>query len=88
MDTDQHIISWNVHSLIVPSRRWPGEGMLGVTIRFDSFFDAEEHILHILEVEPNSPAEIAGLQPMHDFLLGTAEKVYLFCSFSCFKERS
>ena len=26
---------------LTPSRNWPGEGMLGVTIRFDSFYKAE-----------------------------------------------
>jgi hypothetical protein len=62
--------------VLVPSRRWPGEGMLGATIRFDSFLDAEDHVIHVLEVEPNSPAEIAGLQPESDFLLGTAEKSF------------
>jgi hypothetical protein len=61
--------------VLVPSRKWPGEGMLGATIRFDSFQDAEEHLIHVLEVEANSPADIAGLQPMTDYLLGTAEKV-------------
>ena len=49
--------------------------MLGVTIRFDTFKDAEEQMLHVLEVAPNSPAELAGLQPFKDYLLGTAEKV-------------
>ena len=46
-----------------------------MTIRFDSFKDAEEQMLHVLEVEPDSPAELAGLQPFKDYLLGTAEKV-------------
>ena len=27
--------------ILTPSRNWPGEGMLGVTIRFDSFYKAE-----------------------------------------------
>ena len=49
--------------------------MLGVTIRFDSYFEAEENMCHVLEVEVNSPAELAGLQPHKDYLLGTAEKV-------------
>jgi len=49
--------------------------MLGVTIRFDSYANADENICHVLDVEPNSPAELAGLQPYKDFLLGTAEKV-------------
>lgn len=30
------------------------------------------------EIEPNSPAELAGLQPFTDYLLGTAEKVFFF----------
>ena len=48
----------------------------GVTIRFDSYKDAEEQMLHVLEIETNSPAELAGLVPFKDYLLGTAEKVY------------
>lgn len=62
--------------VLVPSTNWPGEGMLGVTIRFDSYHDAEEHLCHVLEVAPNSPAELAGLVPMTDYLLGTAEKAF------------
>eukprot|EP01038_Epipyxis_sp_PR26KG_P005141 gene5141-7160_t len=62
--------------ILVPSRNWPGEGMLGVTIRFDCYHDAEEHMCHVLEVEANSPADLAGLQPHKDYLLGTAEKVF------------
>lgn len=55
--------------------------MLGVTIRFDSHKDAEEQMLHVLEVETNSPAELAGLVPFKDYLLGTAEKVLRSQSF-------
>ena len=61
--------------VLVPSRSWPGEGMLGVTIRFDTYLDAEEHLCRVLDVEVNSPAELAGLIPGKDYLLGTAEKV-------------
>lgn len=61
--------------MIVPSRKWPGDGMLGVTIRFDNYKDAEDQVIHVLEVEANSPADIAGLQPGADYLLGTAERV-------------
>jgi len=50
--------------------------MLGVTIRFDSFHECEDHVIHILDVEPDSAAELAGLQPNDDYLLGTAEKVF------------
>lgn len=62
--------------LLTPSKKWPGEGMLGVTIRFDSYYKAEENLLHVLEIEPNSPAELAGLIPYKDYLLGTAEKAF------------
>ena len=36
----------------------------------------QENLLHVLDVEPNSPAELAGLVEYKDFLLGTAEKVF------------
>lgn len=44
-----------------------------MTIRFDSYLNAEEHLLHVLDVETNSPAELGGLQAETDYLLGTAE---------------
>lgn len=53
-----------------------GEGLLGVIIRFDTFYDAAEHMCHVLDVEINSPAELAGLQPMTDYLLGTVDVVF------------
>ena len=62
--------------VLTPSKKWPGEGMLGVTIRFDTFCDADEHLCHVLEVEPDSPADLAGLQAGTDYLLGTTEKVF------------
>lgn len=33
---------------LTPSREWPGKGLLGVTIRFDSFEGAEDQLLHVL----------------------------------------
>jgi hypothetical protein len=67
--------------------------MLGVTIRFDSYKEAEDQVIRILEVEANSPADIAGLQPNSDYLLGTAERVLLFLIFldlqmNCFESLS
>ena len=61
---------------VIPSRKWPGEGLLGVIIKFDTFHDAEDNMCHILDVDMNSPAELAGLQPLTDFLLGTTEVVF------------
>lgn len=62
--------------VITPQRNWGGQGMLGVTIRFDSFWRAEESLVRVLEILPDSPAELAGLNPLTDYMLGTAEKVF------------
>jgi len=50
--------------------------MLGVKIRFDSYMNAEESLCRVLAVATNSPAELAGLRPETDFLLGTATQVF------------
>ncbi|XP_042218271.1 Golgi reassembly-stacking protein 2-like isoform X2 [Homarus americanus] len=55
---------------ITPSNLWGGQGLLGVSIRFCSFEGANENVWHILEVEPNSPADIAGLQSYKDYIIG------------------
>mmetsp|Transcript_7952 Transcript_7952/g.10589 ORF Transcript_7952/g.10589 Transcript_7952/m.10589 type:complete len:439 (+) Transcript_7952:172-1488(+) len=62
--------------VLVPSKHWPGQGMLGVTIRFDNYFNADENVVRVLEVQPGSPAQIAGLQSETDYILGTAEKAF------------
>ncbi|CAH0485315.1 unnamed protein product [Peronospora farinosa] len=61
---------------LTPSRKWPGKGLLGVTIRFDSYEGAEDQLLHVLDVAESSPAERAGLRANSDYLLGTPERVF------------
>ena len=56
---------------ITPSSNWGGAGLLGVTIRLDNYGGADERLIRVLSVEHNSPAAIAGLVPLSDFLLGT-----------------
>jgi hypothetical protein len=56
---------------ITPSSEWGGAGLLGVTIRLDDYGGADERLIRVLSVEHNSPAAIAGLVPMSDYLLGT-----------------
>ncbi|XP_076047570.1 Golgi reassembly-stacking protein 2 [Oratosquilla oratoria] len=55
---------------ITPSNMWGGQGLLGVSIRFCSFEGANENVWHILEVNPNSPADIAGLRGFSDYIIG------------------
>lgn len=45
---------------LTPSSVWGGQGLLGVSIRFCSFEGANENVWHVLEVEANSPAYLAG----------------------------
>lgn len=54
----------------MPSNTWGGQGLLGVSIRFCSFEGANENMWHVLEVQPNSPASLAGLLPHTDYILG------------------
>lgn len=56
---------------ITPTNDWGGAGLLGVTIRLDNYGGADERLIRVLSVEHNSPAAIAGLVPMKDYLLGT-----------------
>ncbi|TMW63807.1 hypothetical protein Poli38472_002748 [Pythium oligandrum] len=62
--------------MLTPSRRWAGKGLLGVTIRFDSYEHAEDQLLHVLDVMPDSPADKAGLKAESDYLLGTPERAF------------
>ncbi|XP_004480776.1 Golgi reassembly-stacking protein 1 isoform X1 [Dasypus novemcinctus] len=56
---------------VVPSSLWGGPGLLGASVRFCSFRRASEHVWHVLDVEPASPAALAGLHPYTDFVVGS-----------------
>ncbi|XP_023947426.2 Golgi reassembly-stacking protein 2 [Bicyclus anynana] len=56
--------------VITPSENWGGQGLLGVSIRFCSYEGANENVWHILEVHPSSPAELGGLRPFSDYIIG------------------
>jgi hypothetical protein len=70
-------VVWNIKSQkerfvkLIPNDGWGGAGLLGVTIRLDNYHGAEERLIRVLDVQPNSPAATAGLVPQQDFLLGT-----------------
>ncbi|XP_063777900.1 Golgi reassembly-stacking protein 1 isoform X2 [Pseudophryne corroboree] len=56
---------------VTPSNMWGGQGLLGASVRFCSFQGANEHVWHVLDVEQNSPAALAGLQPHMDYIVGS-----------------
>ncbi|XP_051990148.1 Golgi reassembly-stacking protein 1-like [Xyrauchen texanus] len=55
---------------VVPSNMWGGQGLLGASVRFCSFKGASENVWHVLDVEPSSPAALAGLRERADFIVG------------------
>jgi len=55
----------------VPRRGWGGDGLLGLTIKFDSYEDSDEQVFHVLEVAQNSPSSEAGFESNTDYILGT-----------------
>ncbi|KAJ7322131.1 hypothetical protein JRQ81_018418 [Phrynocephalus forsythii] len=56
---------------VVPSNMWGGQGLLGASVRFCSFQGANEHVWHVLDVEPASPAALSGLRPYSDYVIGS-----------------
>ncbi|XP_037549883.1 Golgi reassembly-stacking protein 1 [Nematolebias whitei] len=55
---------------VTPSNMWGGQGLLGASVRFCSFEGANENVWHVLDVESNSPAALAGLIAYDDFIVG------------------
>ncbi|KAJ6222642.1 hypothetical protein RDWZM_001187 [Blomia tropicalis] len=55
---------------LTPNNKWGGQGLLGVSIRFASFDGANENVWHVLDIAPNSPADVAGLQSNTDYIIG------------------
>ncbi|KAI8141533.1 GRASP55/65 PDZ-like domain-containing protein [Fennellomyces sp. T-0311] len=66
--------------MLTPSREWcrdiPGENsLIGCSIRFCSYERAGEHVWHVLDVAHNSPAEMAGIIPHTDYIIGSPHAV-------------
>ncbi|XP_043082800.1 Golgi reassembly-stacking protein 1b isoform X2 [Puntigrus tetrazona] len=55
---------------VIPSNMWGGQGLLGASVRFCSFQGANHNVWHVLDVDLNSPAQLAGLRPYSDYIVG------------------
>ncbi|CAF2751267.1 unnamed protein product [Rotaria sp. Silwood2] len=55
---------------LTPHENWGGQGLLGLSIRFSSFDKANENVWHVLDVQPHSPAALAGLRSNTDYIIG------------------
>lgn len=50
-------------------------GDVGCSIRYCSYERAGELVWHVLDVAPNSPAEMAGIIPHTDYIIGSPNVV-------------
>ncbi|XP_050294799.1 Golgi reassembly-stacking protein 2 [Anthonomus grandis grandis] len=69
------LYSWKTQTvrsvMVQPSDSWGGQGLLGISIKFCSFETTKDNVWHILEVQPNSPADLAGLKAFSDYIVGS-----------------
>ncbi|KAI8064238.1 GRASP55/65 PDZ-like domain-containing protein [Gongronella butleri] len=60
---------------LVPSASWSNHAeessLIGCSIRYCSYEHAGDHVWHILNVSANSPAEMAGIIPHTDYVIGS-----------------
>jgi len=61
---------------VCPSDDWGGIGLLGLIITYDNFRSADERVVRVLSVYPDSPAMQAGLHPFVDYILGTDKCIF------------
>ena len=60
---------------VVPSVTWgSNEGLLGISVRACNYTDALKS-WHVLEVQPGSPADMAGLRQEVDYIIGSRNGV-------------
>jgi hypothetical protein len=58
--------------VLQPSATWGGQGLLGCSIRFGAYEEESTMaVWHILNLQPGSPAEAAGLIAQRDYIIGS-----------------
>lgn len=55
---------------------WCGVGTLGMYVRFSDFEDDIDNCLHLTHVVDGSPADMAGLVPGDDYILGARDAIF------------
>jgi len=80
--SELRICVFNTHTLrsrettLIPDDTWGGNGLLGITIRFDVAQPVEKHTLRVLDVYNNSPASLAGLDAYNDYILAVGDLLF------------
>ncbi|SAM04554.1 hypothetical protein [Absidia glauca] len=61
--------------MLTPATAWSSDpreqSLIGCSIRYCTYERAGEYVWHILNVSPNSPAEMAGVIPHTDYVIGS-----------------
>lgn len=60
----------SLRNIYLVPRPYGGPGFLGATVRFERFATNDFHGIRVVEVFPDSPAEMAGIDAQVDFFLG------------------
>lgn len=66
------IENMEVRELQVTPLQWEGEGLLGVSLRYEDASEALNNIMHVTKVFPDMPASNSGLLE-NEYILGSAE---------------
>eukprot|EP00826_Nyctotherus_ovalis_P012484 TRINITY_DN13307_c0_g1_i4.p2 TRINITY_DN13307_c0_g1~~TRINITY_DN13307_c0_g1_i4.p2 ORF type:complete len:205 (+),score=56.19 TRINITY_DN13307_c0_g1_i4:155-769(+) len=68
-----NIVTREFRELTATPRKWQGEGLLGVNVRFEDYVTAHARAIHVLNFYVNSPLHKAGFVNYKDYILGTDE---------------
>lgn len=67
------IIECENREIVVNPRPWEGEGVLGVSMRYEDAYEAINQVFHVTDVLTGTPAANAGLVAQDDYILGSLE---------------
>eukprot|EP00171_Calliarthron_tuberculosum_P013495 IDg13495t1 len=71
-----NIIDRSTRALTLRPVKWNGPGLLGAAVRFEPVAGAADHVWHVVDVFPSSPADAAGLVPASDYIVGTPAQAF------------
>ena len=65
------LVTESLRDVPVVPRTWEGEGLLGLTMRYEDALAARDQVYHVTNVTANSPADKAGIQAEADYIVGS-----------------
>eukprot|EP00826_Nyctotherus_ovalis_P012618 TRINITY_DN1334_c0_g2_i3.p1 TRINITY_DN1334_c0_g2~~TRINITY_DN1334_c0_g2_i3.p1 ORF type:complete len:254 (+),score=76.11 TRINITY_DN1334_c0_g2_i3:102-863(+) len=57
-------------------KKWEGSGLIGVTLHPETYQDAHNKVIHILDVMVDSPMHKAGFKPYSEYIIGTRDLTF------------